>query len=247
LHTIAAVSAALNVPEAGKVAQRHEMIKPSKGPCGTFPVMRRFNYIPERNPKLMTNAKKNPDEAASAEERRALDADELSMADQARNPALGALSDRDLSDLITRLRSRRNRARDISNRQGREARAKASPSGAAPARGNEGTLQKHDYLSSALSRALAEREKRGGSGIDEAAEDDQPTQKDLAVKAMEMKQAGETGPSPMTEDGGPLHPDDPDASDGKGNLGDTARRMAPSGAFDHAGNLPSRERSRTRY
>ena len=62
-----------------------------------------------------------------------------------------------------------------------------------------------------------------------------------------MKRAGEAGPNAMAEDGGPLHPDDPNASDGKADLEETARRTAPSGALDHAGELPSRERSRTRY
>ncbi len=84
---------------------------------------------------------------ASVEEKRALDADELQMADMARHPALGQLSDRELSDLISRLRSRRNRARDIADRQAREARAKSAPAGATPATGNAGTLSKHEYLS----------------------------------------------------------------------------------------------------
>lgn len=57
----------------------------------------------------MTNTQNTP--PAGAEESRALDADELQMADMARHPALGQLSDRELSDLISRLRSRRNRAR----------------------------------------------------------------------------------------------------------------------------------------
>jgi hypothetical protein len=190
---------------------------------------------------------------ASPEERRALDADELVMADQSRNPQLGRLSDRELSDLISRLRSRRNRARNIADRQGREARAKAAPAGASPAKGNEGTLSKHDYLNAALTRAMGERKARGGSDDDGEGEEgegsatSQPSQRDLAEKAMRMKQDGESGQNPMMEEGGALHPDDPDASAGKGNLDDTARRTAPSGALDHAGDLPSRERSRTRY
>jgi len=74
-----------------------------------------------------------------------------------------------------------------------------------------------------------------------------PSQHDLALKAMALKQAGEAAPNAMIEDGGPLHPHDPDASQGKGPLDEQARRTAPSGALDHAGELPSRERSRTRY
>ena len=197
----------------------------------------------------MSDSKKEAHAGATAEERRALDTDELQLADMARNPRLGNLSDRELSDLVTRLRSRRNRARNISDRQRREARSKAAPAGATPAKGNEGTLSKHDYLNAALTRAMAERKARGGSDDDASEGEDNPeaSQHEMAKKAMEMKKAGEADPNAMMEDGGALHPDDPDASEGKGNLGDTARRGAPSGALDHAGELPSRERSRTRY
>jgi hypothetical protein len=54
-------------------------------------------------------------------------------------------------------------------------------------------------------------------------------------------------PGDTAEDGRPLHTFDPDASDAKGTLNDTERRTAASGALDHAGDLPARERSRTRY
>ena len=190
----------------------------------------------------MTNTQNTP--PASVEEKRVLDGDELEMADMARHPALGELSDRDLSDLISRLRSRRNRARDIGNRQAREARSKSAPAGATPATGNAGTLSKHDYLSAALERAMAERTARGGAADDSAEGEDgnAPTQHELA-----LKQAGEEGPNPMMEDGGALHPDDPDASEGKAPLADQKRRVAPSGAFEDVGDKPSRERSRTRY
>ena len=193
----------------------------------------------------MAEMANDPRASASAEERRALDAEELQLADMARHPALGRLSGRELSDLVNRLRARRNRARDIADRQGREARAKAAPAGSTPATGNAGTLSKHDYLNAALDRAMTERKARG----EDAGKADLPpaSQHDLAVKAMEMKRATGAAPSEMLEDGGPLHPDDPDASDGKADMADTARRGPPSGALDHAGELPSRERSRTRY
>ena len=142
---------------------------------------------------------------------------------------------------MSRLRTRRDRARDIADRQGREVRAKASPAGVTAASGNAGTLNKHDYLNAALDRALSERATRGQP------ENAPPSQHDRALKAMEIKGRNEAAPNEMLEDGGPLHPDDPDASDGKAGMADTARRGAPSGAFDHAGELPSRERSRTRY
>ena len=111
----------------------------------------------------MTEAKNEVRAAASTEERRALDADELQLADMARQPALGQFSDRELSDLVSRLRTRRNRARDIADRQGREARAKSDPAGATPASGNAGTLAKHDYLNAALERAMQERQARGAA------------------------------------------------------------------------------------
>ncbi len=72
------------------------------------------------------------------------------------------------------------------------------------------------------------------------------SQHDLALKAMALKQAGDAGQSPMVEPGTPLHPKDSDASDGKADLAATGRRTAPSGAFDHAGETPARERSQTR-
>lgn len=197
----------------------------------------------------MTRTDRPRHAAASVEERRALDADELRLADKARHPALGQLADRELSNLVGQLRTRRNRARDIADRQGREARAKSDPAGVTPASGNAGTLDKHDYLNAALNRAMTERQSRGNtSGDTTKGEDDTPaSQHDLAVKAMETKRANETAPSEMVEDGAPLHPDDPDASEGKAGLANTARHTAPSGALDHAGELPSRERSRTRY
>ncbi|MFU8863364.1 MAG: hypothetical protein ACNA7O_05575 [Rhodobacterales bacterium] len=186
---------------------------------------------------------------ANEHERRALDNDEMEMADQARNPALGSLSDSALSDLVSRLRSRRNRARDISDRQGREARAKAAPSGTSAASSNAGTMTKHEFLNAALERAMKERElrqaKKGGKG--DAEDSDAPTQEELSAKALESKQQAETEENEMKEDGGALHPHDPDASSGKRDLKNTERNTAPAGALDHAGELPSRERSRTRY
>lgn len=184
-------------------------------------------------------------DAATPEEQRALSRDEQDLADQSRNPALSALSDRDLSDLVSRLRDRRNRARDLGDRQGREARGKAEPSGATAAGGNEGMRSKLDYLNDALDRAMAERDARG-TNSDSDGDASQPTQVELAQKALAAKQAAER-PSPMLEDGAPLHPNDPDADQGKKALADTARRIAPSGALDHVGELPARERSRTRH
>lgn len=183
-------------------------------------------------------------EPASAEEKRALSRDEQQLADQARNPALAELSDRELGDLVSLLRDRRNRARDIADRQRREARGKAEPAGASAAGGNEGTMSKHDYLGAALDRAMAERDRRGGEAADGGESGE--TQADLARKAQAMADAGRER-NPMMEDGAPLHPNDPDADPGKKGMAATERNTAPSGALDHAGEGPSRERSRTRF
>jgi len=183
-------------------------------------------------------------EPATPEEQRALSRDEQELADQARNPVLQGLSDRELGDLVSLLRERRNRARDIADRQRREARGKADPAGASAAGGNEGTLSKHDYLGEALDRAMAERDRRAGGA--EAGGEGGETQADLARKAQAMAEAGRSQ-NPIMEDGAPLHPADPDASSGKAGMAATERNTAPSGALDHAGEGPSRERSRTRY
>lgn len=169
------------------------------------------------------------------DEKRALDRDEQELSQSARQPGLAALDDGALDDLIRRLRDRRDRARDVANRQRREARGKARPQGATPAGGNEGTKTKHAYLNAALRRAMAERSKR-----------DAPSQTALAQKAAALRDAAQA-PASMAEEGGPLHPRDPDADPGKGAMADQGRRTNQSGAFEHVGEVPSRERSRTRY
>lgn len=63
---------------------------------------------------------------------------------------------------------------------------------------------------------------------------------------MDLKEAS-SEQNPMLEDGGALHPHDPDADPGKKDLDETSRSIAPSGAFEHAGDLPARERTRARY
>lgn len=185
-------------------------------------------------------------DAATPEEQRALSSDEMELASQSRQPVLGQLSDRDLSDLVSRLRDRRDRARDIGDRQSREARGKAAPAGISPATDNEGTRTKADYLGAALARAIAERDQRQSKSEGGATRAENQSQADLAHKAMELKEAN-SKQSSMLEDGAPLHPNDPDADSGKKGLAATSRNTAPSGALDHAGELPARERSRTRY
>ncbi len=181
----------------------------------------------------------------AADDLRLLDQDEAKLVDVARRGNLDRLGQSELTDTLQRLRDRRDRARELANRQRREARGKADPSGIAPATQNAGTEGKARVLGMALDLLTQERQRRAG-GDDAASADAGASQSDLAQQALEMKQAG-AAQNPMQEDGGPPHPQDPEADPGKGALADQARNIAPSGALDHGGELPSRERSRTRY
>ena len=93
-------------------------------------------------------------------EERLLNKDEQEFVAKSRHPAIRDLSDADLSDLVARLRERRERARDIAQQQRREMRGKAAPSGAKPAVDNSGTGEKASVIASALKRANKERERR---------------------------------------------------------------------------------------
>ncbi|MDO8883755.1 MAG: hypothetical protein U0934_08970 [Pseudotabrizicola sp.] len=182
----------------------------------------------------------------TADDMRLLDQDEAKLVEAARGD-LAEMSASDLSDTLQRLRDRRDRARDLANRQRREARGKADPSGVNPATHNAGSEGKARVLGLALDLVAQERQRRSDAEADPKAEASKaPSQQDLSQKAMALKEAGSDA-SPMQEDGGPLHPQDPEADPGKGAMADQARNIAPSGALDHGGELPSRERSRTRY
>ncbi len=91
------------------------------------------------------------------EEARALSRDERDLALMARYPTLGKISDSDLGDLIERLRDRRDRARQIANRQRRET-SKVAPAGGGNDRGSH---SKAHYLGCALRRAQEEVRRRG--------------------------------------------------------------------------------------
>lgn len=94
------------------------------------------------------------------EEQRLLSDDERDLVGQTRHPAIKDLPDDALASIIDRLRDRRRRARDIAQRQRRELRGKAAPSGARPASDDSGTSGKRDVLTAALKRANRERDRR---------------------------------------------------------------------------------------
>ncbi|AMY68223.1 hypothetical protein [Frigidibacter mobilis] len=176
-----------------------------------------------------------------ADDLRLLDQEEAKLVETARRGDLDQMGQSELSDILQRLRDRRDRARDIANRQRREARGKADPSGVTPATQNAGTEGKAHVLGLALDLVTQERQRRadGEAGAP-------PSQRELSERAMKLAQDG-AAPNAMQEEGGPMHPQDPEADPGKGALAGQGRNIAPSGALDHAGELPSRERSRARY
>lgn len=92
-------------------------------------------------------------------ETRILDAGEAEMVAQSRHPGLQSLGGKELADLLTRLRERRDRASDIANRQRRAVRGKSSgKSGFEHA--DAGNRQKAGLLAAAIARVNKERARR---------------------------------------------------------------------------------------
>lgn len=112
---------------------------------------------------------------------RLLDKAERELVAATGRKVIGERSDAELRDLVSKLRERRDRARDSARQQKREMRGKAEPKGTAAARDNTGTKAKADALTAALKRLGAERTRR-------AEKAKAPSQRSLARKALAMKQ-----------------------------------------------------------
>lgn len=112
---------------------------------------------------------------------RLLDKAERELVAATGRKVIGERSDAELRDLASKLRERRDRARDSARQQKREMRGKAEPKGTAAARDNTGTKAKADALTAALKRLGAERTRR-------AEKTKAPSQRSLARKALAMKQ-----------------------------------------------------------
>ena len=113
---------------------------------------------------------------------------ERQMVEQSRSLEPGQLSPSELQDLITRLRSARDRARRIARQQKREIRGKADPKGVTPARENAGTEAKAEILVEALKRVSDALRKLKA-----------PTSTELMRKAIAMRRAA---PAPQYPCGG---------------------------------------------
>ncbi|WP_127145637.1 hypothetical protein [Pelagibacterium montanilacus] len=92
-------------------------------------------------------------------EDRLLDKTERELVDQTRHPALAAVSDKDLAQLIKLLRERRDRARDLAKAQRRNARGKGNAEASEGA--DRGNSEKMSLLAQALQRAKKEVVRRG--------------------------------------------------------------------------------------
>lgn len=97
---------------------------------------------------------------SSRQEARLLTADEAELVGQTHHPRIQSIGDTDLLDLLRRLRERRDRARGIAQRQRREIRGRAAPSGARPAADDAGSREKAALLAAAVKRANKEHERR---------------------------------------------------------------------------------------
>lgn len=161
------------------------------------------------------------------DEARLLSRDEHELVDQTHHPSMQSLSDSDLSDLVKRLRERRDRARDVSRQQRREVRGKAAPSGTRPASDNSGTREKGALLAAALKRASKENERRRHAAARSALTGN-------ARRALAMKRAA----------------GDPAANRPSSRRADEGMQPVPnqgiaaSGALDAEGHRPVLERSR---
>lgn len=95
------------------------------------------------------------------QELRALSADERELIDLSGARVVKALTDAQLSSLVKRTRTKRDRARTLAERQRREMRGKSRARGATPVKADDGSQLKLAILTAALARLDAESARRG--------------------------------------------------------------------------------------
>lgn len=95
------------------------------------------------------------------QELRALSANERELIDMSGARVVKALTDTQLSGLVKRTRTKRDRARTVAERQRREMRGKSRARGAAPVKADDGSQLKLAILTAALARLDAETARRG--------------------------------------------------------------------------------------
>lgn len=156
---------------------------------------------------------------------RLLDKTEYQLVAKTQRLVLGAITDPELKELSIQLRERRDKARSTARQQKREMRRKAEPQASRPASDNSGTKAKADALTAALKRVGAERTRRTEKAH-------MPSQRNLARKALAMKQRQTPArrPASRTAD--------------KGMASVPNAKTAKSGALDHAGQRSAMHRSK---
>lgn len=97
-------------------------------------------------------------------ERRQLNAEEFALVDQTRQPGVQALGEREVAQLLTRLRERRDRARDLANRQRRTVQRKQRDGVSTFEAKDLGNREKAGLLGEAIARLSKERERRRQAG-----------------------------------------------------------------------------------
>ena len=117
-----------------------------------------------------------------SDEKRILTEAEFDMVARTHHPEINELDRAQLAEAAKRLRTYRDKARDVANRQRREMRGKAEARGARPASDNSGTQRKRRVFASALKRVNRELARF-------AAAERKPNQADFARRALELKRA----------------------------------------------------------
>lgn len=128
------------------------------------------------------------------QELRALTESERELVAMSGIRAARSLTDSELSRLVKRLRTKRDRAKTVAERQRRELRGKARPRGATPAKADDGSKLKLEILSAALTRLDTETARRG----------EIKAKADLvasAKKALALKQKAKTPKTPAKAKG----------------------------------------------
>jgi hypothetical protein len=117
-----------------------------------------------------------------ADERRILTGAELSVVERSRYPVICQLERGELVEVARSLRNFRDKARDLGRSRRREARGKAEPRGATPARDPSGLTEKKQVFASALKRVNRQLTRQEDA-------DRRGSQGEIARRALEMKRA----------------------------------------------------------
>lgn len=124
------------------------------------------------------------------DEARALNTDERTLVEQSHHPALQALPDEELYNLVRLMRDRREKAKTQANQRRREMRGKSAPKGASASRGDEGSKFKLAILAMAVRRLNSEVERRHRMAA-------RLKLRENAERALALKQTKETSGQPI--------------------------------------------------